>query len=156
MGCSPYILIVAHLELFVKGFFNFFCQGRLLGGVALGDFHSVVALSPLDNDSIPQTTPECNRQNAQNRDKIFFNICATFLLTKLARHGIMEISARAHVGGPTKTATLFIAEAQGWRELISNFNFNFWGGEPRYFHFINVLQTTAGVEKTAEPSIIGG
>jgi len=69
----------------------------------------------------------------------------------------MKNSGRCGCKRPAqKPATLFTAEAQGWRKLISIFNFNFRGGEPRYFHFINVLQTTAGVEKTAEPSIIGG
>ena len=64
LGCltSPLdTLIISQVLRLVKGFFNFFCQGRLLGGVALGDFHSVVALSPLDNDSIPHSTPKVNR-----------------------------------------------------------------------------------------------
>ena len=107
---------------------------------------------PLDTNSIPHLFPDCNRQNAQNRDFYFLDICAAFLLTKLARHGIMEISARAHVGGPTKTATLFTAEAQGWRELISNFNFNFWGGKPPLlpFHKCPPNNCRGGKDRRAE------
>ncbi len=137
-----------------RGFLHFF--SRMVRATFTPRGRYPVATPPLDTNIISHLPPDFNRQNTQNRDFYFLDICATFLLTKLARHGIMEISARAHVGGPTKTATLFTAEAQGWRELISIFNFNFWGGEPRYFHFINVLQTIAGVEKTAEPSFIGG
>ena len=64
---------------------------------------------------------DCNRQNVQNRDFYFLKICATFLLTKLARHGIMEISARAHVSGPKKTATPFHSRSS--RVAGTHFNF---------------------------------
>ena len=58
--------------------------------------------SPLDTNSIPHPTPDCNRQDAQNWDFYFFDICATFLLTNCWRCVIMEISRRAVVGGALK------------------------------------------------------
>lgn len=133
-----------------RGFLKLFSRklraGRLGHTQPLPTVRHLAWVSQLPRCSLPltplvyHTLLENTRWNiAQKRDKIFVHICATFLLTKVARCVIMEISARSSVGGPTKTATLFTAEAQGWRELISIFNFNFWGGKPHYFHFINNL-----------------
>lgn len=63
---------------------------------------------PLDNNSIPRLPPECNRQNTQNRDFYFLDICATFLLTKAEGCGIMENSGRCDCRRPAqKTRHLF-------------------------------------------------
>lgn len=85
----------------ISNFFEIFYRRRTKPcSMATHGIHFHVA--PLTLQIIAHPIAEYNRQNTQNREKIFLNICATFLLTKLARHGIMEISARAHVGGPTK------------------------------------------------------
>ena len=57
---------------------------------------------PLDTNSIPHLPLDCNRQNTQNWDFYFLDICATFLLTNCWRCVIMEISRRAVVGGALK------------------------------------------------------
>ena len=153
IGLPPHlfcIFIVTYLRRFVKGFLEIFSRklraGRLGHTQPLPTVRHLAWVSQLPRCSLPLTQIsyhillENTRWNiAQKWDKIFVYICTVFLLTKVAWRVIMEISARSGVGGPTKTATLFTAEAQGWRELISIFNFNFWGGKPRYFHFINNL-----------------
>ena len=57
---------------------------------------------PLDTNSIPHPSPDCNRQNVQNRDFYFLDICATFLLTKCWRYVIMEIPAPTTEGAAPK------------------------------------------------------
>ena len=74
---------------------------------------------PLDTNSIPHLFPDCNRQNAQNRDFYFLNICATFLLTNCWRCVIMEICA-PHTRGRAakilcimyKKPTAFVSRSQ--------------------------------------------
>ena len=75
--------------------------------------------SPLDTNSIPHPPPDCNRQNAQNRDFYFLDICATFLLTNCWRYAIMEICA-PHTRGRAakilcimyKKPTAFVSRSQ--------------------------------------------
>ena len=57
---------------------------------------------PLDTNSIPHLPIDCNRQNAQNWDFYFLDICATFLLTNCWRHVILEIRGAGLVGGTQK------------------------------------------------------
>ena len=74
---------------------------------------------PLDTNSIPHLFPDCNRQNAQNRDFYFLDICATFLLTNCWRHVIMEIPRPSTVGArpnsslcTIKKPTAFVSRSQ--------------------------------------------
>ena len=61
---------------------------------------------PLDTNSIPHLFPDCNRQNAQNRDFYFLDICAAFLLTNCWRCVIMEIPRPSTVGAALKFCAL--------------------------------------------------
>ena len=74
---------------------------------------------PLTLQIIAHLPTECNRQNAQNRDFYFLDICATFLLTKCWRCVIMEICA-PHTRGRAdenalwwiKKPTAFVSRSQ--------------------------------------------
>ena len=57
---------------------------------------------PLTLQIIAHLPSDCNRQNAQNWDFYFLDICATFCLTNCWRCVIMEISRPASVGAPLK------------------------------------------------------
>ena len=59
---------------------------------------------PLDTNSIPHLSLDCNRQIAQNRDFYFLDICATFLLTNCWRCVIMEMARRAAVRGAANSS----------------------------------------------------
>ena len=83
-------------------FYIFF--GRLLGGVALGDFHSVVALSLLPLTTIVYHRP--HQKSIGNIAQIWEFVgrlfCTIFLLTKCQDFDIMEISPAALVSGRLK------------------------------------------------------
>lgn len=106
--------IVSHLGRFVKGFLEIFSRklraGRLGHTQPLPTVRHLAWVSQLPRCSLPLTlqiiphlSPECNWQNAQNRDFYFLDICATFLLTNCWRCVIMEISRPASVGAPPKS-----------------------------------------------------
>ena len=107
--------IVSQLGGFVKGFFIFFkklfevpdCGWRLTLSprttMGLPHISWVRSYLPLTLQIIAHLPIKCNRQNAQNWDFYFLDICATFLLTNCWRYVIMEISRRAVVGGAPKT-----------------------------------------------------
>ena len=97
-------LIVSYFKGFVKGFllkfFNFFCpylhqsMGRAL---AIAYSHL-----PLTLQIIAHLHTDFNRQNTQIREKYFFDICATFLLTNCWRYVIIEILRASLVGARLK------------------------------------------------------
>ena len=71
---------------------------ELLGRILDWDFPL-----PLTLQIIAHLPTECNRQNAQNRDFYFLDICATFCLTNCWWCVIMEISRPSTVGAPPKS-----------------------------------------------------
>ena len=107
-----------------------------------------LALPLLTLQIIAHPTPDCNRQNAQNRDFYFLDICATFLLTNCWRCVIMEISRPAFVGAPLKMPLIVNKKAHRFckpkpkavGKIISNC-MAVWGATP-YFHFITPLHGT--------------
>ena len=74
-----------------RGFLHFFSSSSqpLLSTEAVREFFSL----PLTLQIIAPLPTDFNRQNTQNRDFYFLNICATFLLTNCWRYVIMEICA---------------------------------------------------------------
>ena len=94
-------LIVSHFKGFVKGFLSFFkklfevpnCGWRLTLSprttMGLPHISWVRSYLPLTLQIIAHPIAECNRQNVQNRDFYFLDICATFRLTKYWRYAIM-------------------------------------------------------------------
>ena len=91
---------VSQLGGFVKGFFTFFFRRRVLNAHRVT--RNFFIPSPLDTNSIPHLSTECNRQNTQNRDFYFPKLCATFRLTNCWRCVIMEILRASLVGAPPK------------------------------------------------------
>ena len=120
LDCS---YIVPHLEWFVKGFptfsQNFF--SRAPTPVLHSQWQAFVYgyPLPLTLQIIAHPPPDYNRQNAQNRDFYFLDICATFLLTNCWRCVIMEICA-PHTRGRAaeilcimyKKPTAFVSRSQ--------------------------------------------
>ena len=105
--------IVPHIGRFVKGFLKISFKKvacRKVGSYTASansstpsvGFPTPEVFPPLDTNNIPHLPTECNRQNAQNRDFYFLDICATFLLTNCWRCVIMEILRASPVGAPPK------------------------------------------------------
>ena len=86
--------IIAHFVLFVKGFLKFFqkffrwrCCGTVFYRIAISV--GTPSHRPLTDNSIPQSTAECNRQVAQT-SLIFGRIlCAICHLTAAGKNGII-------------------------------------------------------------------
>jgi hypothetical protein len=96
-----------------RGFLKFLLRklraGRLGHTQPLPTVRHLAWVSQLPRCSLPLTLQiiahlptDCNRQNTQNRDFYFLNICATFRLTNCWRYVIMEFPAAATVGGRLK------------------------------------------------------
>ena len=89
-------LIVSQLGRFVKGFLEIIFKKvacRKVGSYTASansstpsvGFPTPEVFPPLDTNSIPHPSPNCNRQNVQNRDFYFPKLCATFRLTNCWR-----------------------------------------------------------------------
>jgi hypothetical protein len=88
---SPFVSLLYHtLRDLSRGIFAF--AGLFLLGVPYHPSWCPLRGLPLDCSYIvSHLFPNCNRQNAQIREKYFLDICATFLLTNCWRCIIMEI-----------------------------------------------------------------
>ena len=93
-------LIVSQLGRFVKRKF-FFLRTFFTRCTSSPILVSLVGTSLLTLQIIPHPPLDCNRQNAQNRDFYFLDICATFRLTNCWRCVIMEIPRPSTVGAAT-------------------------------------------------------
>ena len=109
-------LIVSHIRGFVKRNFS----EPNIAFFALGVTRVFIeSCSLLTLQIIPHLSPDCNRQNAQNWDFYFLDICATFRLTNCWRCVIMEICA-PHTRGRAaeilcimyKKPTAFVSRSQ--------------------------------------------
>ena len=105
--------IVPHIGRFVKGFLEIIFKKvacRKVGSYTASansstpsvGFPPPAVFPPLDTNSIPHPSPDCDRQNVQNRDFYFPKLCATFRLTNCWRCVIMEILRASLVGAQPK------------------------------------------------------
>ena len=102
----PSVSIIADWERFVKYFFNFF-QSFFQPWLDFlmhptGFWSGFYQPLPYCSYSIPQPTAKCNRQNVQNREKIFVQNFQKKLLTKCWKYDIIEKPVRANVHRPPK------------------------------------------------------
>ena len=105
--------IVPHIGRFVKGFLKISFKKvacRKVGSYTASansstpsvGFPTPEVFPPLDTNSIPHPSPDCNRQNTQNRDFYFLDICVTFLLTNCWLGVKMEFPGATLVGARPK------------------------------------------------------